>query len=240
LSAQQSVKVEQPNTSQISQAEIQSQLQIIYSNRFEGLAHYLNEVWKVLVRHFFSRWVRPDQTILDLGCGYGEFINNVNTAKKFAMDLNPTTKNRLRPDVQFLEQDCSAPWPLPTNSLDIIFTSNFFEHLPCKSALQATLLEAYGCLKPGGHLIALGPNVRYLSGEYWDFFDHHLALTERSLAEVLIMSGFTVEMAVPKFLPYTMSQGFRPPLFALHFYLKLPFVWHLFGRQFLVVGRKAV
>ena len=177
--------------------------------------------------------------MLDLGCGYGEFINNVSAAQRFAMDLNPATKNLLQPGVKFLQQDCSGPWPLPANSLDLVFTSNFFEHLPFKSALQATLLQAYHCLKPGGHLIALGPNVRYLSGEYWDFFDHHLALTERSLAEVLTMSGFTVEMALSKFLPYTMSQGFRPPVFLLRLYLKLPFLWRFFGRQFLVVGRKA-
>jgi SAM-dependent methyltransferase len=232
--------VEQPAESPIPQTEIQSQLQTIYSNRFEGLEPYRNEIWKVLVFQFFSRWVRPDQTVLDLGCGYGEFINNVSAAKRFAMDLNPATKKLLQPGIQFLEQDCSGPWPLPANSLDLIFTSNFFEHLPLKSALQATLLQAYRCLKPGGHLIALGPNVRYLSGEYWDFFDHHLALTERSLAEVLTMSGFRVEMALSKFLPYTMSQGFRPPVFTLHCYLKLPFLWRLFGRQFLVVGRKPV
>ena len=239
MSTQQPAKADQSIASQISQAELQSQLQTIYSNRFDGLTPYRNEVWKVLVVQFFSRWVRPDQAILDLGCGYGEFINHVSAAKKFAMDLNPATENLLRPGIRFFQQDCSGAWPLPAHSLDLIFTSNFFEHLPFKSALQKTLLEAYRCLKPGGCLIALGPNVRYLSGEYWDFFDHHLALTERSLAEVLTMSGFAVETAVPKFLPYTMSQGFRPPIFMLHLYLKLPFLWRFFGRQFLVVGRKA-
>ncbi len=238
MAAQQSLSVDQNSESQILQEEIPSQLQTIYSNRFEGLEKYRNEVWKILVSRFFSRWVKPDYTILDLGCGYGEFINNVIAAKKYAMDLNPGTKRLLHPSIHFLEQDCSSAWPLPANSLDVVFTSNFFEHLPTKLVLQATLLKAYRCLKPGGRLIALGPNVRYLSGEYWDFFDHHLALTERSLAEVLTMSGFTVESARAKFLPYTMSQGFRPPVSGIRLYLKLPFLWRFLGKQFLVVGRK--
>lgn len=238
MAAQKLAKIERQSEPQTLQAEIPAQLETIYSNRFEGLEKYRNEVWKILVSQFFSQWIKPEDSILDLGCGYGEFINNVNAAKRFAMDLNPATKRRLHPSVHFLEQDCSSPWPLPPNSLDLVFTSNFFEHLPNKLALQATLLQAYGCLKPGGHLIALGPNVRYLSGEYWDFFDHHLALTERSLAEVLTMGGFTVETAFAKFLPYTMSQGVRPPVSALRLYLKLPSVWRFLGKQFLVVGRK--
>lgn len=238
LAAQQPISVDQHSEPQILQAEMSSQLQTIYSNRFEGLERYRNEVWKVLVSYFFSRWVKPDYSVLDLGCGYGEFINNVKAAKKFAMDLNPATKRLLHPDIRFFEQDCSSSWPLPANCLDVVFTSNFFEHLPTKLVLQSTLLKAYRCLKPGGYLIALGPNVRYLSGEYWDFFDHHLALTERSLAEVLTMSGFTVETMYAKFLPYTMSQGFRPPASALHLYLKLPLLWRFLGKQFLVISRK--
>jgi hypothetical protein len=98
--------------------------------------------------------------------------------------------------------------------------------------------EAFRCLKPGGLVIALGPNIKYLPGEYWDFFDHYLALTELSLAEALTMLGFNVEEKVPKFLPYTMSQGSQPPLWMLRLYLKLPFFWKIAGRQFLVVARK--
>jgi hypothetical protein len=52
------------------------------------------------------------------------------------------------------------------------------------------------------------------------------------------MAGFTVETAIPKFLPYSMSQGFQPPIWTLRLYLSLPFAWKLFGRQFLVIGRK--
>lgn len=192
----------------------------------------------MLASEFFVRWIHPDQSVLDLGCGYCEFINNVAAAKKFAMDLNPSARDHVSGDIRLIEQDCSAPWPLPTDCLDAVFSSNFFEHLPSKAALQATLLEAYRCLKPGGHLVALGPNVKLLSGEYWDFFDHHLPLTELALSEALVMAGFKIERAIPKFLPYTMSQGFQPPIWTLRAYLRIPLAWRIFGRQFLVIGKK--
>ena len=218
--------------------EMQVELERIYSVRFSGLEEYRNRVWQVLVRNFFSRWIGPNDSILDVGCGYGEFINNIKAREKFAMDLNPSAKEHLQPGIQLIEQDCSKPWPLRDGYLDVVFTSNFFEHLPTKRTLQDTLLEALRCLRPGGRLITLGPNVKHLSGSYWDFFDHHLPLTELSLAEAMIMAGFGIEESIEKFLPYSMSQGFRPPLWALRLYLQIPFAWNILGKQFLVIARK--
>ena len=219
-------------------SELPEDLQKLYSTRFAGQQDYRTRVWQILTSGFFSRWIKPSHAILDLGCGYGEFINNVIGAEKFAMDLNPTSTDQLHSDIEFLEQDCSLPWPVPENSLDVVFTSNFFEHLPTKHVLQATLAEAFRCLKPNGHLIALGPNIKYLTGEYWDFFDHYLPLTEMSLAELMSLTGFHVETSIGRFLPYTMSLGYQPSLWKLRLFLKLPFLWRFFGRQFLVVGKK--
>jgi SAM-dependent methyltransferase len=129
-------------------------------------------------------------------------------------------------------------WPLADNTLDMIFSSNFFEHLPSKSKLKETLKEAWRCLRPGGRVVALGPNIKYLPGAYWDFWDHFLPLTELSMAEGFQMAGFTIERNVARFLPYTMSGGQRYPLFLLRAYLRLPFIWPIFGQQFLVVAKK--
>jgi len=227
-----------PEKALIPESEFQRELEKIYSVRFTGIEDYRNRVWRVLVAEFFSRWIAPQSTVLDLGCGYGEFINNLAAGQKFAMDLNPAAREHLHTQVQLIEQDCSRAWPLQNDSLDVVFTSNFFEHLHTKAALQGTLLEAQRCLRPGGRLITLGPNVKYLSGSYWDFFDHHLPLTELSLSEAMVMAGLEIEQAIPKFLPYTMCQGIRPPIWTLRAYLKFPLAWKFFGKQFLVISRK--
>ncbi len=216
------------------------ELAAIYSRRFQGAQDYRNRVWQLLIRDFFGRWIPAAGTVLDLGCGYGEFINNISCRKKYGMDLNPDTARLLAPEVQFLQQDCSARWPLADDTLDVIFTSNFFEHLPDKRTLAATLDQARRCLKPGGCLIAMGPNIKFLPGAYWDFWDHHLPLTEASLSEGLQTHGFELVRCVDRFLPYTMAHGPRYPLLFLKLYLKLPPAWKLFGKQFLVLARKPV
>ncbi len=213
-------------------------LQRIYEARFRANLDYRRAVWRVLIDDFFQRHVRPTDAVLDLGCGYGEFINQVRCAKKFAMDLNPDMPQRVDKGVQALLQDCSTPWQLPDESLDVVFTSNFFEHLPDKAALGRTLDQARRCLKLGGRLMALGPNIKYLPGAYWDFWDHYLPLTELSLREALENRGYAMEECIPRFLPYTMAGGPQYPVWCLKLYLKLPLVWPIRGRQFLVIARK--
>ena len=214
------------------------ELSRIYRRRFVRTSEYRNQVWQVLTRHFFNRWVRPEFVVLDLGCGYGEFINNIAAAKKHAMDLNPEARGHLVQGVNFIEQDCSAPWAAAENSLDVVFSSNFFEHLPDKACLNLTLRQALLALKPGGRLIAMGPNIKYLPGEYWDFYDHSVILTELSLAEALELEGFVVEKCVPRFLPFTMVNVRRVPLIFVRLYVSIPWLWLFMGKQFLLVAQK--
>jgi len=215
-----------------------SELQQIYGARFAGKTEYRTKVWKVLVS-YFGQWFPSNGTVLDLGAGYCEFINNAAARVKYAMDLNPDVHKRAaEQSVIVLQQDCSEAWPVREGELDAVFTSNFLEHLPNKSAVSAVLAHAFTALKPGGRFIAMGPNIKYVPGAYWDFFDHYVELTEMSLAEALSNSGFEIEKQVPRFLPYTMSHGAQHPIWMLRLYLALPIAWPMFGKQFLVIGRK--
>jgi SAM-dependent methyltransferase len=218
--------------------ETQLDLADEYRQRFAALAPYRQSVWKILVSEYFQQFVAADAVVLDLGAGWGEFIGNVISRRRMAMDLNPEMPMHVGDGVETLLQDCSQTWKINDASLDVVFTSNFFEHLPDKDALRRTLREAMRCLKPGGMIICLGPNIRYIRGEYWDFWDHYVPLSDRSLSEILGLTGFTVERCIPRFLPYSMSLGFAPPAALISLYLRCRFLWPLFGKQFLVIGRK--
>jgi SAM-dependent methyltransferase len=213
-------------------------LQDEYRKRFLRIEQYRNDVWKILCENYFNRLISPEAYVLDLGSGWGEFINNVKAAKRYAMDLNPDAGRRLSKEIYFIHQDCSTEWQIPSDSLDIIFTSNFFEHLPEKARVEYTIMEAHRCLKHDGLLICLGPNIKYVSNKYWDFWDHYIPITELSLSELLKLKGFIIQFIIPRFLPYSMSTGRTPSLFFVKFYLKLPILWTIFGKQFLIVGRK--
>lgn len=215
------------------------ELQKICHNRFGEHLDYRNKVWRVLTSDYFSRLIPLNARVLDLGCGYGEVTNNIQCSEKFAMDLNPAAGQNLNKDVHFSHQDCSSQWDLPEGLLDVVFTSNFFEHLPSKTALSDTVAQARRCLKDEGLLIAMGPNVRYIGGAYWDFWDHHLPLTDEALSEVLRLQGFQIVSSTPRFIPYTMVNRRRVPMLFVSSYLKAPILWKLLGKQFLVVARKS-
>jgi SAM-dependent methyltransferase len=210
----------------------------IYKLRFSGQEEYRKEIWRILVKNFFSKWIPRDATVLDLGCGYGEFINNIEKCERHGMDLNPDSLDYLNRTVVFHEQDCSSPWPFPKESLDLIFTSNFFEHLPDKQSLNQTIANAKASLKKGGAIMALGPNISCLNGKYWDFWDHHIALSHESLAELFEIHDLKIEKAIARFLPYNMTRVKKRPFFLVKAYLKLPFIWPLLGKQFFIVAKK--
>lgn len=211
----------------------------LYRIRFErDFLPRKREIWKVLCRDYFQKFIARDATVVDVACGYGEFINNVDAGKKIAVDLNPDTKNHLNTDVEFYSLSAGDLAAIGENSADVLFTSNFLEHLPDKPALDRFLDQVMRVLKPGGRYLILGPNLRYLPGKYWDFYDHHLGLTHLSLGEALELKGFRVEKCIDRFLPYT-TQGALPTHPVLvRLYLKVPFAWRIFGKQFFIVATK--
>jgi len=210
----------------------------IYEKRFYGHENYRNRVWKILIKEFFIKWIRCTDHILDVGCGYGEFINHTKCEVRHAMDLNPKTRSLMDKEIIFHEQDCSKPWKIEPNSLDLVFSSNFFEHLPNKESLDKTVCEIKKALKPRGRLIAMGPNISVLRGKYWDFWDHHVALSDQSLSELLQIYDFTIEQSESKFLPYNMVRVKESPLFLVSLYLRFPLLWKIFGKQFLIIAQK--
>jgi SAM-dependent methyltransferase len=196
-----------------------------------------NAIWEVLCENFFQKHINPQSKLVDIACGYGEFLNNIKAVKKVAVDLNQDAKNFLSPDIDFHLCSATELSLVVQGDADVVFTSNFLEHLPDKQTLDLFLDQVKLALKPNGKYIILGPNLRYLPGKYWDFYDHHLGLTHLSLIEALKLKGFDIDLCIDKFLPFT-TQGSLPshPIF-VRIYLLFPIVWKILGKQFFIVAR---
>lgn len=215
------------------------ELSSIYKARFSNTGlEKRKRVWNVLCSRFFQGYVPRSSTILDLACGYGEFINNIGASKKYAIDLNPDAPKFLEPDITFRLAPAYDLSHLASDSLDRVFTSNFLEHLPDKAACNAVLKEVRRVLKPGGQFMILGPNIRYAYREYWDYYDHYLPLSHLSLAEGLMLTGYTPKTIIDRFLPYTMNNTAPTADWIIDLYLRLPLAWKIFGKQFFVVAEK--
>lgn len=212
----------------------------LYANRFDQSDRaWKDAIWEILWRRVFSAWVRPEDTVVDLGAGYCEFINHARAARRIAVDLNPETRALAAPGVEVHASSADRLSFLGDASVDVVFTSNFLEHLPSKEVIGRVFEEAKRVLKPGGRFILMGPNVRYVPGEYWDYFDHHIPLTHASVGEGLLLHGFTLERVEAKFLPYTVKASKLRLRWLVDLYLRLrPLSSAMLGKQFLVVARR--
>jgi SAM-dependent methyltransferase len=213
-------------------------LNTLYRHRFaEADLPEKNRIWQVLCQRFFSRYVAPSDTVVDIGAGYCEFINNIECARKIAVDLNPEVRRRANSDIEIINESCTTIASLPSASVDVVFMSNFLEHLPSKAMVLETLRETRRLLRAGGRAIILQPNIRFLYAEYWDFFDHHTPLSDRSLVEGLQLAGLEPQLVIPRFLPYTTKSRLPKAPWLVAAYLRCPWAWRLLGKQALVIAR---
>lgn len=211
----------------------------LYRHRFqESTLPAKNRIWQTLCKSFFSRYVSRDATVLDLACGYGEFINNIEAAQKIAVDINSDAADLLNSDVRFVRSPATQITAVQDSSVDVVFCSNFLEHLDSKAVLLNVFAEVHRVLKPGGRFLIMGPNIRYVYDRYWDFFDHHLPLSDESLEEALVLADFTPVRIVKRFLPYTTRSALPKAPWLIALYLNVPFAWPLLGKQFFAVARK--
>ena len=214
-------------------------LAALYKFRFrESDLPEKRRIWKTLYEDFFRKRVPQNGTVVDLACGYGEFINNVDAARKIGVDINPDVRRFLDPSVEFRLLQASEIGTLGESVADLVFTSNFLEHLHDKEELDRVFEGVRTILKPGGRFLIMGPNIKYLSKEYWDFYDHYLPLSHLSLEEGLVQAGFEIVEVVPRFLPYSTRSALPKASFLISMYLKFPLAWALLGKQFLVTAAR--
>ncbi|MFA6532936.1 MAG: class I SAM-dependent methyltransferase [Patescibacteria group bacterium] len=208
----------------------------IYEARFVNVEQR-KLIWQVLVSDFFQRFIKKNDVVLDIGCGYGEFINNIVCGKKFAVDLNKSVKRYLDKDIRFFSESSTKMPSIKDSSIDKIFVSNFFEHIK-KEDIIKTIDEFKKKLKTHGEVLVLQPNIRFCAKDYWMFFDHITALDDRVLVEVFSSKGFRLKKIILKFLPFTMKSILpKLPIF-VKLYLKLPFLWQIFGKQSFLIFEK--
>ena len=140
-----------------------------------------------------------DKSVLDLGCGTGQFcwvlkflgareVIGVNSCEE-EVDL---AKERV--EAQFEVQDILGYLTeVPDQTIDNIYALNIFEHLE-KSYLIDTLIQCARVLKSGGVLIAIVPNATSPYGamtRYWDF-THVLSFTPSSVNQLKNTCGFNL------------------------------------------------
>lgn len=204
-----------------------------YRGRYPELA-FRRGVWREI-----ARWVEdelgPPAAVVELGPGFCDFINASSAAERWALDVNPDMAQHAAAGVRFLCADVAREWPIPPASADLVFASNFLEHLTREEG-RKVLARTSDALRPGGRVALLQPNFRLCAARYFEDETHIAAYSDESLVQALLDVGFSIERVVPGLLPFSMRSRLPKWPGLVRAYLRSPL--RPFAAQMFVVGRK--
>lgn len=194
-------------------------------------------LWRTLWEAHFSKHIGPADRVLELGAGWCDFINNVQAARRVAVDAWDGFGAHARPgvechvgsvvDLKFLEND----------SINVVFASNLVEHLT-RDEFATMLEECERVLVPGGRLMLLQPNFRLCAKQYFDDFTHVSIWSDVSLGDYLTSVGWNVTERHGRFLPLTVKSRLPVSSKLIRAYLQSP-IKPLAGQMLIVAATKA-
>lgn len=178
-------------------------------------------LWKTLCENYFQRLVGPQDCVLELGAGYGHFINHIRCRRRIAVDAWEGMIGHLQPGIEAHVCSVTELEMIEDNTVDFAFASNLFEHLP-QAEFAKTLRRLKVKLRKGGTLNILQPNYRFAYREYFDDYTHVAVYSDRSLTDFLSANGFVVTECHPRFLPLTIKSRMPVSATLIRLYLAMP------------------
>ncbi|MEM7409901.1 MAG: class I SAM-dependent methyltransferase [Myxococcota bacterium] len=175
-------------------------------NPYAGAYPFLPErraVWAEIVR-YVARDLGSVETLLELGAGYCDFVNQYPAKQKLVFDLNPEMQAFAAPDVDWRLADARAVEDLPGQSADLVFASNFFEHLDADAGREV-LDGCRSALRPGGRIALIQPNHRRCADHYFDDPTHVTLYDDHNIGPWLEAAGFRVTRLEAGLLPFSMQ-----------------------------------
>jgi SAM-dependent methyltransferase len=158
-----------------------------------------------LCRHLHERFIagRNFRTLLDLGCGRGDFLDAFRDCglETVGLDSSKFSNGNLKSKVIHADIEGKA-WPIESGSLDVVFSKSVIEHI---RNVDVLLSETRRVLKPGGIAIIMTPDWATNFRHFYDDYTHVSPFTMMGLSDAVRAHGLKIEVA----------EHFR----------QLPFVW---------------
>lgn len=211
----------------------------VYDLRFAERERARKEAaWRQIGSHLQRRYIPGSSRVLDIATDQGYFINNISVRERWASDHRDTSAH-LADGIRFVLADGLALGEVaPNDYFDVVFMSNYLEHLQSTDEVVQQLDVTRRLLRPGGRLIVLQPNIKLVGAAYWDFIDHRVPLTRESLVEAASLADFETLQVIERFLPYSVKGRLPTREWLVKAYLRFPPAWLLLGKQTLYVGQR--
>ena len=140
----------------------------------------------------FEDFVRPEDAVIDYGCGGGHLLKHLDCAKKLGIEINPTARKEaagLGIDVVASAADVEDDWA------DLIISNNALEHT---TRPLDELIALRPKVKAGGRVVFVVPNESIK----WDWApgdvnQHLYCWSPMSIGDLFTHAGFEVESSKP-------------------------------------------
>ena len=135
----------------------------------------------------FESYIRPDDNVLDFGCGGGFLLNNITCKSKVGVELNPHARRYCQENHGILAH--SSLDAIEDGVFDVVISNHCIEHV--KDPYE-TIEKLKGKLRPGGRIVICVPLDAY-SYEWTphDVCNHLYSFSPMNLGNILQGVGFT-------------------------------------------------
>lgn len=161
-------------------------INVIYDEKSKPLTDYPHK----LTAHLIEKLnISKDSTLLDVGCGRGDFLNGfINSGcNGYGIDFTNAAE-KYCPDAKLFQADIeNNGMPFEDNYFDVIFSKSVIEHFYDPDIL---IRECKRCLKPGGMIIVMAPSWEYNYRIYFEDYTHRTPFMKTSMRDILEMHGF--------------------------------------------------
>ncbi len=193
------------------------------------------KVWQPIIQ-YVSKDCGFVDSVLELGPGFCDFINNFPARKKYCVEKNSAMQKYADKSVEFLSGNALNLKRFPIESLDLIFASNFLEHLTDEEH-KILIPQIHSILKKSGKLVLIQPNFSLCKANYFDDVTHVTIFSATSIVEFLKDYNFHIEKIIPGFLPFSMKSKLPKISLLVKLYLISP-IRPLAAQMYVVAAKK--
>lgn len=196
-----------PRTIGLAPASTADRVDLHFAHRGHGEEFEMEVAW--ILRHLPTEATR----VLDVGCGNGALFDALGPGRTTGLDYCAAGLTHTRAAYSTVPLMCADATRLPVSSksFDIITAQHVIEHL---EASAAACRDWHRVLRPGGLLLLLTPNVRFIDPGVFEDETHVCLYNEHSLTERLVHAGFEIvelcSLGLPWFRSYQrLPSGWR-------------------------------